>query len=129
MLIQRFLFLRLFVLPHPHMQGTGRGLLGQGEEFWYVNVNIDIVRVTASLWLRSVIRHKLQMNFIQMKAVVLNLNETAFGIFPYNLNPVICGGRTVGLLHVIHPLLLGRRIGLFRIHYPRLTRAKQYTTC
>ena len=111
------------------MQGAGCGLLGQGEKLRNIDIYVDVVCIPFTLRQSGIIADELQVDFIQVKAVVLDLHKTALGILTDDLPPVVWGGCSVILLHAIPPLLLFQ--AWTRLSPPRLHSAlgTSHTAC
>lgn len=104
MLIERVLVSGLLILLHPHVECAGGGLLGQRQELRNINVNTDIVRITAALGPCGVIGHELQVYFVKVEGVIPDLYETSLRILADDLPPVVLWRRLVVIFHANHPL-------------------------
>ena len=84
------------------MQGAGCGLLGQGEKLRNIDIYVDVVCIPFTLRQSGIIADELQVDFIQVKAVVLDLHKTALGILTDDLTPVVLRYRLVVVFHPNH---------------------------
>ena len=89
MLKKRIRFPIIFVLLHPHMETAVGGLLRQDQKLRHINVDVDIAGVPLPCGSGLVVGHKLQVDLLQVEAVVFDLHKTVPGIFADDLVPII----------------------------------------
>ena len=84
------------------MKDTRGRLLRQCQKFRHIDIDVDVGGIAISLRLRCIVGDKLQVDRVDVKAVIFRLNETAPGILADDLSLVI---RRVLLYLIIHCLL------------------------
>ena len=88
-LIERLRFMLGLVLLHPHMQAAVGRFLCQSEEIRNINIDMDVVGVPVTRRPSLIVGHKLQMDFVQVEAVVFHFHKAVAGVFTDDLILII----------------------------------------